>query len=269
MFKPLATQQTLDYEYYGLMAATWDLLRGDTSNWPDRAYFRDLIRMCGQPALIVGSGTGRLLLDYLEFGLDVDGVDCSPEMLAVCEKKAHALGLEPTLYLQDFQHLELPRQYETIIVPSQNFQLLTNNDDAIEAMRSFYRHLRPGGTLAISFMNNSADEPNNLIYNTEWDLIAEALQPDGTLVRRWSRSTFDNINQLEHTEDRYEILEAGDIIHTEDHTRSPGARWYTPQQAQSIFEALGLKDIRPQRKFSFEFVEDNEWLFTVTGRRGS
>jgi ubiquinone/menaquinone biosynthesis C-methylase UbiE len=77
-----------DYEYRGLMASTWDLLRGDTSDWPDRFFFLDLIGQYGQPALDIGCGTGRLILDYMSQGLDVDGVDVSPEMLAICRDKA-------------------------------------------------------------------------------------------------------------------------------------------------------------------------------------
>ena len=71
-----------DYEYQGLMAQTWDLLRGDTSVWPDRPFYRAIIEQRDGPALDVGCGTGRLLLDYLQSGLDVDGIDNSPEMLA-------------------------------------------------------------------------------------------------------------------------------------------------------------------------------------------
>ncbi|MBI3975988.1 MAG: class I SAM-dependent methyltransferase, partial [Armatimonadetes bacterium] len=41
------------YEYRGLLAATWDLLRGDTSQWEDRFFFRDLILDYGQPVLDV------------------------------------------------------------------------------------------------------------------------------------------------------------------------------------------------------------------------
>jgi hypothetical protein len=32
-------------EYRGLLAQTWDLLRGDTSAWPDRAFYRTLIEL--------------------------------------------------------------------------------------------------------------------------------------------------------------------------------------------------------------------------------
>ncbi|HYB01252.1 MAG TPA: class I SAM-dependent methyltransferase, partial [Ktedonobacteraceae bacterium] len=79
---------TEDYEYRGLIAEAWDLLRGDTSEWEDRPFYRDIIRASGQPALDIGCGTGRLLLDYLADGIDIDGVDVSPEMLEVCRQKA-------------------------------------------------------------------------------------------------------------------------------------------------------------------------------------
>src|SRR5580698_11368183 len=83
-----------DYEYRGLMAEAWDLLRGDTSVWTDRLFYRAIIERQGGPALDVGCGTGRLLLDYLSAGLDVDGVDNSPEMLAICREKAAAAGVD-------------------------------------------------------------------------------------------------------------------------------------------------------------------------------
>src|SRR4051794_32992248 len=82
-----------DYEYTGLVAETWVLLRGDTSGWPDRAFFQAIIRESGEPALDVGCATGRLVLDYLAEGLDADGLDVSPEMLALCRRTAAAGGL--------------------------------------------------------------------------------------------------------------------------------------------------------------------------------
>ena len=115
----------------GMMASAWDLLRGDTSSWPDRFFYKDLILKYGQPALDVGCGTGRLLLDYLAQGIDIDGVDNSPEMLAICAEKAQQLGLHPQLFEQPMERLNLPRTYRTIIVPSSSFQLLTDLQSAL------------------------------------------------------------------------------------------------------------------------------------------
>jgi SAM-dependent methyltransferase len=84
-----------DYEYHGLMARYWDLLRGDTSNWPDRFFYLKVIKKYGQPVLDVGCGSGRLILDYLSQGIDIDGVDVSPEMIALCERNAARMNLLP------------------------------------------------------------------------------------------------------------------------------------------------------------------------------
>lgn len=49
-----------DYEYKRLVASRWDFLRGDTSEFPDRDFYRDVIRKSGAPVLVVGCGTGQL-----------------------------------------------------------------------------------------------------------------------------------------------------------------------------------------------------------------
>ena len=48
---------------------------------PEIEYFRRFVE-AGQPALDVACGTGRSLVPYLRAGLDVDGCDISPDMLA-------------------------------------------------------------------------------------------------------------------------------------------------------------------------------------------
>ena len=127
-----------EYEYKGLIAEAWDVFRGDTSNWPDRHFYLAAIQNYGQPVLDVGCGTGRLLLDYLQLEIDIDGVDNSPEMLAICQSKAEKLGLSPKLYEQYLEKLDLPRKYQTILVPSSSLQLIIDPDSVDQAMKQLY-----------------------------------------------------------------------------------------------------------------------------------
>jgi len=256
------------YEYRGMMAAAWDLLRGDTSNWEDRFFYRDLILRYGQPALDVGCGTGRLLLDYLVQGIDIDGVDVSPEMLAICAEKARQPGLHPRVFEQVMQRLDLPRTYRTIMVPSSSFQLLTDPQDAQEAMRRFFRHLEPGGILVMPFMLLWNEPTTQRIVRGPWELNGEAVRPeDSSTIRRWTRSTFDLAEQLESTEDRYEVLRDGAVIATEMHVRSPATRWYTQQQALHLYEEAGFTSIHIFKEFSEERASAEETLFSIVGMR--
>jgi SAM-dependent methyltransferase len=259
----------MSYEYGGLMAASWDLLRGDTSSWPDLPFYRAAILRCGQPVLDVGCGTGRLLLDFLSEGLDIDGVDNSPEMLALCRQKAERRNLMPALFHQPMERLQLPRRYRTIIVPSSSLQLVTDQGAAVEAMRRLFDHLESGGTLVAPFMILWSGQTIS-VSASEWRLNGEAVRPDdGAVVRRWSRSGFDTVTQLQDTEDRYEVLRGGDVAASEHHSRSPATRQYTQDQAIELFRAAGFANIHVVSAFTEQPPTRNDRIFSVFGTRQS
>jgi hypothetical protein len=113
--------------YRGLVAEHWDLLRGDTSNWSSVLYFLALIREYGEPALDVASGTGRLLHAYLKEGVDIDGVDISPEMIDRVRENAQAAGLSQSLrsgHAGPRSNQEIPDDHRPVILlPAPHRQL--------------------------------------------------------------------------------------------------------------------------------------------------
>lgn len=130
--------------HYGLVARWWAEFN---HGGPEVEYFRPFVS-AGQPALDAGCGAGRLLLPYFRDGLDVDGCDVSPDMLAECRRLAAAEGLEPTLHAQALHELELPRRYRTIVVCGA-FGLGSTREQDAEALRRLHDHLEPGGLLAL------------------------------------------------------------------------------------------------------------------------
>jgi ubiquinone/menaquinone biosynthesis C-methylase UbiE len=250
-----------DYEYHGMLAESWDLLRGDTSEWPDGPFYREIILRDGEPALDVGCGTGRLLLDFLASGLEVDGVDISLEMLDICRQKAGERGLDPTLYQQSMEQLDLPGKYRTIIIPSCSFQLLTDPEDATEALLRFNRHLATGGTLVMSIMDISRYSPS------EWRFLVEKKRPeDGVIVRRSERARFDEESQLQHTENKYELLKEEEIIYTEIHRRSPATQHYSLAEIYSLLEDAGYTDVKAVVDASNKPASDSDGRFYISGR---
>jgi SAM-dependent methyltransferase len=145
--------------HYGLVARWWAEFNHDG---PEVDYFRPFVA-AGQPALDAGCGTGRLLLAYLRDGLDVDGCDVSPDMLAECRAAGEREGLAPpSLYAQALHELDLARRYGAIICCG-TFGLGTTRAQDEEALGRLHAHLEPGGVLVLDVeaaANLPDDEPD-------------------------------------------------------------------------------------------------------------
>ena len=252
-----------DYDYFGLLASTWDLWRDDTANWADRFLFLDFVQHYGQPVLDLGCGTGRIVLDYLQHGIDIDGLDNSPEMLSICRAKAEKLGLQPTLYQQRMEALSLPRKYRTILAPSSALQLITDANTARETLRRCFDHLQPGGVFVTPF---AFDWREGDALDTGWELLFEKVRPeDNATVRHWTREWREPEQQLWHTESRFEVERDGHVLATETQLRSPEGRWYTQAQVTALFHDVGFTNVQLFHEFTHEPARPADRLFTALG----
>ena len=254
-----------DLEYTGLKARAWDALRGDTSGWDDRRLYLDLIGELGQPVLDVGCGTGRLLLDFLAQGIDVDGVEVSPEMVAMLRAKAATadIDLAGRVHQAAMETMDLGRRYRVILVPSSSFQLLIEPSAATAAMQRFHDHLEPGGTLVMPWIDLAKDYPDGAVV----DEAKEVALPDGSVIRLASSGWFDPATGLEHTDERYERLIEGAVVEQERIVRSPATRQYDRAAIRGLHEAAGFRDLTWLSGFTRSVALPDDRVVTTLARR--
>ena len=166
--------------HYGLVAKWWAEFNHDG---PEVDFLRPYVE-AGQPALDVACGTGRVLIPLLHSGLDVDGSELSPDMLALCRERAEREGLAPNLYAQATHKLDLPRTYRTISMCG-SFGLGGNADHDREALRRLYDNLEPGGLLVLDH-EMSYSEPLGWSY---WTKEGRQTLPEEFEERDWRQAS--------------------------------------------------------------------------------
>ena len=107
-----------------------------------------LARLAGDgPVLELGIGTGRLALGLLERGLDVHGVDASPEMVA--KLRAKPGGDRVPVVLGDFASADAGRGFSLVVLAVNTIFALPDQDAQVACFANAARHLSPGGRFVV------------------------------------------------------------------------------------------------------------------------
>jgi len=255
--------------HYGLVARDW--AEFETDGGIEAAYYKGLIETSGQPALDLGCGSGRLLLPYLQAGLDVDGCDYSQDMLAQCEERAKREGLSPRLYAQAMHELDLPRRYKTIfargVIGLGGEWRLT-----MQAMQRCHEHLRHGGTFAFDYMVRWNDPPawmsrlpeNRQSLPQEWPSSTERkLLADGNELEIVARTVgTDPLENVSTRQIRARLWRKDELLKEEGHTQKLDD--YNKNELVLMLEHAGFSDIQIFGDFSDEpATADHENLIFV------
>jgi len=235
---------TAEQFHDGLIATWWSQSEGG----PEIDRFRRTIERSGQPVLDAGCGSGRLLVPYLQAGIDVDGCDRSAGMIQVCSDRLAAAGLSTRLYTQALHELDLPRRYQTIIVVGV-FGIGTSRREDAESLERLRAHLLPGGTLAVDI---ELPWTNGWAWSAwarppsrpqRWRPPIQREMPDGSVIQLRSRTrSFDPIDQSRISDARVRLLRDGQLVREE--RREMRIRWYLPAELRLMLERAGFRDVR-------------------------
>jgi SAM-dependent methyltransferase len=193
---------------YGTLATeVYEIDKPIGHSFGDVEYYADLLAGVGGRILEPAAGTGRILIPLLEAGHEVEGLDTSPQMLAVCRQHCRDHGLDPVLHQADMTEFVRPGAYQAVIIPAGSFELLDGTPAARRALAGFHESLVPGGRLMLDI------DPPQLIAGPEpvryWrrDSFLWTLQ----VMHAWYDSAANQTTRLL----RYEKWQTGGLIATE------------------------------------------------------
>ena len=201
-------------------------------------FYLGLAKMAGGPVLDLACGTGRILLPCLKAGVDVEGLDLFPNMLAHLRHKASALGFEPRLHQSNMAGFRLPRRYALIMIALNAFIHNLTTEDQLATLNACHEHLQPGGMLVF---DTAFPGPAWIAApNGTREMEMEIAHPEtGLPVRMWDTRTFDRVKQLQYSSNEIEMLDpTGAVAAT--HRSKTIIRWIYKVEMELLLRAAGF-----------------------------
>ena len=221
---------------YGKLATeVYDIDKPIGHSFGDVEFYLERLSSCGGRILEPAVGTGRVLIPLLEAGLAVEGVDSSPEMLAVCRARCEERGLKPVLHEADVRSFSLPDRYEAVIIPAGSFLLIERRDESLSALRRLREHLVPGGRLILD-LELQTDLRTDTVSTRTWET------PQGEAITVESKVVEVNfVEQYTVSHLRYDKWRDGELVKTELQ-RFP-LRWYGLEEFELVLKSEGFTGV--------------------------
>ena len=222
---------------YDAIAAVYATDMGQSMPFDDVGFYREVCMRQAGPALELGCGTGRILLELLAAGVDAAGVDRSLPMLQqlLAEAKSRGLGV-PRVAQMDLRALALRGAFATVLAPYSLVTYLIEADDLDAFLRGAKALLAPGGVLVLD-----AFVPRDVAAFDDFRLDYRRPHGDGTLERHKRIATAGGINTIER---RYRLYDARDALLDEFTTRES----IRPYAAATLRAAATRAGLRLQRE---------------------
>ncbi len=133
--------------YGGAMAADYDDLYEEELQDTAHAVERLRLLAAGGPVLEFGIGTGRLALPLAASGLEVHGVEASPEMVDKLHGKAGGSAI--TVAVGDFARVDAGAGFALVVLAFNTIFALPDQQAQVDCFANAARHLRPGGKFVV------------------------------------------------------------------------------------------------------------------------
>ena len=177
-------------EHYDTLAAAVDPRRTTGA----AAALHQLFRRRGpvRRILDVACGTFSIDIGLVKRGYSVVGRDLSAEMIRVSRRNLRESGLRAEVAVADMRSLPVGRIFDALLCLGTAFNYLASPADVRRGLRTFRRHIRPGGLLVLDTTNFDPwiSNPTNIRAEVDHHL------PDGTRLAVFALNDQDRARSL-------------------------------------------------------------------------
>lgn len=109
----------------------------------------------GARVCVIGCGTGRDLLPFVDAGHHVVGVEPAPGPAAILQRALTQRGQSATVITGFAEDVTLPGLFGAIILSPHCYSYVPGSSRRVELLQKLARHLEPGGRIAINFLRRT------------------------------------------------------------------------------------------------------------------
>jgi glycine/sarcosine N-methyltransferase len=175
-------------DFYDALAPMFDVM----TDWDARLaaegpFLMSVLDEAGaRRVLDAACGSGGHALWLARQGYEVTGVDVSPAMIALAQRKAAADGPDVLFVVSDLANLQSSAAYDAVLCLGNSLPHLLTQDVLVAALQGMAGVLRPGGVLVLQ----------NLNYDLRWQkqprwFMAQGGALDGQEVLVWRFADYD------------------------------------------------------------------------------
>jgi ubiquinone/menaquinone biosynthesis C-methylase UbiE len=226
-----------EVQYGSLMAKWYDRILESETN--DIEFYKSIAAASDGRVLEIACGTGRLLVPIRELGVDIEGLDISPDMLAVCREKLLSKNLTSQLYEHDMVDLDTGELYRIIFISGGTLQLIEDIGKAMAALKKMHAHLQPGGELVMDIFCPWEQIKQN--QEGQWKVRRTARHQDEELWC-YECSYFDLREQIQRMRTKYELYKDNRLLGTS--CGEMNLRWYGKHEFKLMLEKAGFSRVR-------------------------
>lgn len=200
-----------------------------------------------KPSLEIGCGSGRLLLPLIAKGHPIDGVEISPEMVALLHQNSAEQNLtselaKSTIYTADIVDLNLEKKYQRVSIPAFTAQLLSRENFQL-LLRQIHSFTTPDAQLYLTLFIPWAEITGEL-NEGDWYLDHEVkIGADKSVIAQCkTKFTINRLNQTLSRNHQYTLTHPNNSGgKKQQHRSKQDLQYYTYPELQLILSANGWK----------------------------